>query len=271
MSCDTLVMITKKVSDENGVTPVISSYYVPHDKKKETATILKSQSHFLNGTFNKRLSKKLFSENGTFNANYIQKLLKKSKTDILNEIISMGDPLNIDGIPLSSHIVQTGLHMFTFEDVEKLGNPTDKYDSTLAHHMARRHFPFTVEQIEKLGNPVDRYKYTLAHICIGCQGAKFYSFEDILRLKNPPNLRGVTLAHEIIRAAPFQNLFTVEQLVELNNPADDSGETLAHDMINHGNRVFNEQEIDLLGDPKNAKGISISTLIEWRTTGHRKE
>ncbi len=185
-------------------------------------------------------------------------------------------------------------YVFTFDELMALQNPKEpRYGNSIASSMVANGSFFTLEQILALGelNNQDTISLPLEMARHGYQ----FTFEEILRIKNPADDFGITLAHLCIHKSaqidyrgyhnnwmsssgePYEEYkysvfnhsynhifnnppFTVEQLIQLGNPADKDGDTIAHWMAK-ADHIFTEKDLMQLGDPRNKKGESIAYIM----------
>ncbi len=152
-------------------------------------------------------------------------------------------------------------------------------------------FPFTVDQILFLGDYPDATWRIPISIELAKLGYRF-TLEEILRLNNPKDTLGATLAHWL---AFKGQIFTLDQILKLGNPVveyrpDDmypgdaawqdyllvrdvseaevyakkhfilhNGATIGHIMAREGHR-FTDEEIARLGNPVDRAGL---TIKDW--------
>lgn len=154
---------------------------------------------------------------------------------------------------------------------------------------------FTTEEIIQLGDvPKDELKkFRPISIWMAIHG-HFFTFDDIIRLNNPADKYGATLAHWQARSG---YRFSVDELIKLGNRrinyskgeifyydlmqpllltvgdiSEDeqyenmtellhNGATIAHIMAREGYK-FTDEEIEKLGNPRDAEGLSLKDWME---------
>ena len=151
-----------------------------------------------------------------------------------DQILQLGDfpkeKLN-EFLPLSIWMVIHG-RFFTFDDIVRLNNPADKYGATLAHWQARSGYRFSVEELIQLGNKrID------------------YSEREIFN---------IDLVHgQVITVGNISEEEQYENMTALLH----KGATVAHIMAREGHK-FTDEEIEKLGNPKDAEGLSLKNWTE---------
>lgn len=178
-----------------------------------------------------------------FSERFIDKLLKTTRDEILNEILSLGNPSDRQGNTLAHSIVLHG-HLFTFEEIICLKNVSNKFNTTLAHLTAKLGYVFTSEQIMKLNNPQGDYGRTIAHNMVIYNNHRF-TVDDLVKMNNMPDKYGLTIAHYMAR---YGHIFTVDEILKLENPSANNKETIADNMEFNGYQFTKEDKIKLLRD-----------------------
>jgi hypothetical protein len=185
-------------------------------------------------------------------------------------------------------------HFLPFDALLELGfTSAQPFSRELFRLMAAAGCGFTADQILILGDtPHGLWNRTLS-IEVAAAGGKPFTLDEILRLHNPADAFGATLAHW----QAFHGMrFTVDDLLTLHNPAIHyaadtlydldlyqreytiadiseereygqkinilhNGATVAHIMAREGQR-FSQEEIARLGNPLDAGGMSIGDWMD---------
>jgi hypothetical protein len=133
---------------------------------------------------------------------------------------------------ISINMVVRGHKVFTFDEIQRLGNPADRFGATLAHWQARCGHQFTVDELLLLKDARINY-YSDDNYYVDTTRYIWLTMADIDE-------------REIYRS--FENL--------LHN-----GATVAHIMARESHR-FTDEEIAILGDPKDDAGLSVSDWMK---------
>jgi hypothetical protein len=186
-------------------------------------------------------------------------------------------------------LLNNGYH-FTFDELLKMGEVGPEIAWWMSYY---RHI-FTMDELITLGDIHFEDGERTISINMATRGHKVFTFDEIQRLNNPADKFGATLAHWQAR---YEHLFSVDELLKLNNarisyfPGDEyymdscryiwysvadidegqayrssenlmhNGATVAHIMARQGHQ-FKDEEIGLLGDPKDAAGLSVSDWMK---------
>jgi hypothetical protein len=146
----------------------------------------------------------------------------------VEQILFFGDPSDADGTTISLWQAKNNYH-FTLEEILKLRNPADKIGATVAHWMAFLGHSFSVNELLKIGN--DRIKFVFSDLIdknntaynIYFYGEKYRDAEDDFANKIVPFHQGATVAHIMAREG---HQFTEEEIEQLGNPKDAAGLTI---------------------------------------------
>jgi len=129
--------------------------------------------------------------------------------------------------------------------------------------MARHGYQFTFEEILRLENPADNFGVTLAHLSIHKPAQIGYRGYHEMWISHSgqafEKYEYAIFNHSFERV--FQNpQFTIEQLIQLGNPADDDGDTVAHLMAKTG-YIFTNNELMELGEQRNKLGETVADIM----------
>lgn len=138
-------------------------------------------------------------------------------------------------------------------------NISDYNGNTISHLVINHDFcMFTFDELLKLKNPSNSSGKTVAHE-MALKGFRF-SAEELIRLGNPGDNSGETIAHWMIMA---QNPLTVDEILKIGDPKTNGGSSVSYWMVKHGYN-FSVDEIIQLGNPKNFHGNTLSETLEMR-------
>lgn len=155
-----------------------------------------------------------------------------------DQLLQYGDfPENeknaITPIPIS--LVLQG-HFFTCDDIILLKNPTDELGASMAHWQARLGYQFTIDDLIRLGD-----------IRINYSKNDLYYFDIMVPI--------------VLTIADFSEDEEYSKKCALLH----NGATVAHIMAREGYK-FTDEEIEKLGDPRDAEGLSLKDWMEKAVT-----
>lgn len=138
---------------------------------------------------------------------------------------------------------------------EDLHTYFDKYksfkDNAIQELMKMKHSDL-FQFILKIGNPADNDGSTIAHEIV--KNGFVFSFDELLQLGNPSNNYGWTIAHfEIDKGLDF----SFEEIMKLGNPQNNGGHTIAHFLADSGH-IFSVDELIQLGNPPDNGGFTVA-------------
>jgi ankyrin repeat protein len=205
------------------------------------------------------------------------------------ELKQLGNPADKDGETLA-HLMAYHGYNFSLSELTQLGNPKDKNGQTAAHNMAENGHRFSSDEIRVLCDPMDK-RYDAIPMSMAMHGHQF-SWEELLIYKDLRGSCNATIAHWM---AKYGHHFSLEELLQIGNQVisyskeslydsrsycnvDEeeyyrdnidvmhNGATVAHIMAREGHR-FTNSEIEALGNPKDAEGLTIADWMTKRKVG----
>lgn len=190
MSC--LVKLTKKITAENGSSPVVEPVIVTNSEYERVKDFLSDMNgvrfdihehigHNLNELYDSKRPK-------VFNGEFVFKLSRLPHNETMKAIMALGNPMSNEGETLAHALTRYTQQKFSVDELLLLGDPRDSFGRTVSLSMALFGDSFSLEEIMVLGNPSDKNGNTIAHNM--ARKKNYLPISDILFLKNPRNNLG---------------------------------------------------------------------------------
>lgn len=163
----------------------------------------------------------------------------------------------------SLNIDEQAYHLITVEYIDELNivhqlfNPDKTFKDDFIKYLMEIPNDEVFDRIIELDNLSDKDGNTLAHVMVSKRSYKF-TIEQLLKIGNPFNNRGETVAHDM---ADIGHKFMVDELLQLGNPFDNFGFTVAHNMNGTGHR-FSHKDVIRLGNPLDRYGRELWKDVE---------
>lgn len=209
MSCFVkLSYINENISKQGGIDIPASIVMNTVDYEKMKNEFIGDKKVKITRLMDKDIIHQCFYPDMTFNDSFLDSLSKIDHEKAFEKMKEIAYLVDKYSETIFHKMVDEYEFKLSMDELEEITN-SQGYDSqTLAHRMALNGHIFTVDEILRLGNPINKYGTTVAH-SMAYKG-HIFTVEDILKLGNPTNYNGKSIG-DFMMEHNNRNAFTDEE------------------------------------------------------------